>query len=173
MNATAEELLEKGQSYDVVTCLEVVEHVSDVDVLVNSLGALVKPGGQLFMSTLNRTMKSYLFGIVAAEYILGLCGKGTHDWNRFLTPQELMTKIQSSGLVVTDVCGLIYNPLLKTCTMDHGDTEVNYILCARKPTTLTTTATDTTGTTSETATIEITTTGTTIAATNAPVDSPL
>jgi len=128
---TAESLVEKNQSFDVVCALEVIEHVSDVNSFVINCTKLVKPGGFLFISTLNRTLKSYIFGIVAAEYILGLCGVGTHQWQKFVAPEELKELLQEMRWTVEDVSGMMYNPLTSFCSFTT-DTSVNYIMCALK-----------------------------------------
>jgi len=128
---TAESLVEKNQSFDVVCSLEVIEHVSDVNSFVINCTKLVKPGGFLFISTLNRTLKSYIFGIVAAEYILGLCGVGTHQWQKFVAPEELKELLQEMRWTVEDVSGVMYNPLTSFCSFTT-DTSVNYIMCALK-----------------------------------------
>jgi 2-polyprenyl-6-hydroxyphenyl methylase/3-demethylubiquinone-9 3-methyltransferase len=129
---TAEKLAASGRKFDVVTALEIVEHVADVDVFVKACCKLVAPGGILIMSTLNRTPKSYLLGIVAAEYVLRWLPAGTHDWKKFLKPSELSRHIDSHGMSVTDVRGLIYNPFTRDFSLSKADLEVNYLLTAVK-----------------------------------------
>jgi len=129
---SVEKLAASGKKYDVVTALEIIEHVADVDVFMAALCKIVKPGGLLIMSTLNRTAKSYLLGIVAAEYILKWLPAGTHDWKKFLKPSELAAHIETHGLEVTDVRGLIYNPLSRDFSLSKSDIAVNYLLTAVK-----------------------------------------
>eukprot|EP01114_Cavostelium_apophysatum_P012687 TRINITY_DN2899_c0_g1_i1.p1 TRINITY_DN2899_c0_g1~~TRINITY_DN2899_c0_g1_i1.p1 ORF type:complete len:278 (-),score=28.90 TRINITY_DN2899_c0_g1_i1:862-1695(-) len=133
-HTTAEKLVEEGRTFDVVCSLEVVEHVSDVSGFVRSCSSLVKPGGKLFLSTLNRTWSSYLLSIVAAEYLLGIVKKGTHDWNKYLTPSELQYLVEhnSDGKVrVNNITGFNYNPLLQSSALT-SDLSVNYLLSATK-----------------------------------------
>jgi 2-polyprenyl-6-hydroxyphenyl methylase / 3-demethylubiquinone-9 3-methyltransferase len=129
---SAEKLAASGKKYDVVTALEIIEHVADVDVFMAALCKIVKPGGLLIMSTLNRTAKSYLLGIVAAEYVLRWLPAGTHDWKKFLKPSELAAHIEAQGLEVTDLRGLIYNPLSRDFSLSKSDIDVNYLLTATK-----------------------------------------
>lgn len=130
---TAEELAASGKQYDVVTALEIVEHVADVDVFMKALCAIVKPGGMLVMSTLNRTPKSYLLGIVAAEYVLRWLPRGTHDWRKFLKPSELARQVRKNGMEATDLHGLVYDPITRDFALDAEDLDVNYLLEAVKP----------------------------------------
>ncbi len=128
----AEDLVhEQPGAYDVVTCMEMLEHVPDPAQTVAACGALVKPGGEVFFSTLNRTMKSYWFAIVGAEYVLRMLPKGTHDHNKFIRPAELSTWCRQSGLRVLDVIGMTYNPLTDRYRLGT-DVEVNYLLHARR-----------------------------------------
>lgn len=129
---TVEQVAASGKKFDVVTALEIVEHVADVPVFMEALCKIVKPGGLLVMSTLNRTPKSYLLGIVAAEHILRWLPPGTHDWKKFLKPSELAKHLRAGGLEVTDVRGLIYNPLSREFSLDAEDLDVNYLLTAVK-----------------------------------------
>jgi len=122
---------EAGQ-YDVVTCMEMLEHVPDPAAIVRACAALVKPGGQVFFSTLNRNPKSYLFAVIGAEYILRMLPKGTHDYEKFLTPSELSQFIRSAGLEVQGFKGMGYNPLTKIYSL-NDDTSVNYLVAARRP----------------------------------------
>jgi len=128
-HVTAEEL--KGEQFDVVCSLEVIEHVSNVEKFVQSCSDLLKPGGKLFLSTINKTTKSYWFGIVGAEYVLNLVEVGTHDWNKFLTPQQLEELLSKANLKVTNVTGMEYNPLSYKATLTEN-TSVNYLMCATK-----------------------------------------
>ena len=127
---TAESLVEAGETFDLVTCLEVIEHVPSPDSFVGTLSKLIKPDGCLILSTLNRTMKSYALAIVGAEYVLGWLERGTHDWNRFLTPDELADFAGAVNLEVFERSGIVFNPLTGVWTTS-GDMDVNYMLAAR------------------------------------------
>jgi 2-polyprenyl-6-hydroxyphenyl methylase/3-demethylubiquinone-9 3-methyltransferase len=119
-------------NYDVVTCMEMLEHVPDPAATVRACAAVAKPGAWLFFSTINRNPKSYLFAIVGAEYVLKLLPKGTHDYAKFIRPSELSGFCRAAGLEVAGLIGMTYNPLTKTYALGK-DTSVNYILHARKP----------------------------------------
>jgi 2-polyprenyl-6-hydroxyphenyl methylase/3-demethylubiquinone-9 3-methyltransferase len=131
--ASAEELAarEPGR-YDVVTCLEVLEHVPDPSSTVRACAALVRPGGRLFFATINRNPKSYLFAIVGAEYVLGLLPKGTHDYAKLIKPSELARWCRSGGLEVEGLVGMTYNPLTRVYALGR-DTDVNYMVHAMRP----------------------------------------
>ncbi len=120
------------QKYDVVTCLEMLEHVPQPASIIKACYDLVKPGGQVFFSTLNRNPKSYLFAIIGAEYILNLLPKGTHDYNKFITPYELDTYARHAGLILNDTIGMSYNPLTKHYKLG-SDVSVNYLCYYQKP----------------------------------------
>ena len=120
------------KQYDVVLALEIVEHVTDIDAFIKICAARVKPGGTLIMSTLNRTPKSFLLGIVAAEYILRWVPQGTHKWNKFVKPSTLSRALRAAGLNVTDITGLIYNPVKDEFALSATDIDVNYLLTAEK-----------------------------------------
>jgi 2-polyprenyl-6-hydroxyphenyl methylase/3-demethylubiquinone-9 3-methyltransferase len=124
-------LAEPGQ-YDVVTCMEMLEHVPDPASIVRAAATLVKPGGHLFFSTLNRNPKSYLFAIIGAEYVLRMLPRGTHDYAKFLTPAELSQFVRSAGLQVDALKGLTYNPLTKIYSL-NADTSVNYMVATSRP----------------------------------------
>jgi 2-polyprenyl-6-hydroxyphenyl methylase/3-demethylubiquinone-9 3-methyltransferase len=128
----AEELAarEAGQ-YDVVTCMEMLEHVPDPAAIVEACAKLVKPGGHIFFSTLNRNPKSYLFAIIGAEYILRLLPRGTHDYAKFITPAELSGFARTAGLEVQALKGMTYNPLTKIYSLNQ-DTSVNYLVATVK-----------------------------------------
>ncbi len=130
---TAEQLAEEqaGQ-YDVVTCMEMLEHVPDPASVVDACQRLVKPGGWVFFSTINRNPKSYLFAIVGAEYILNLLPKGTHDYARFIRPSELSRWLRQSELELDSIMGMGYNPLLAQYFLSQ-DTSVNYLMATQKP----------------------------------------
>lgn len=119
-------------AYDVVTCMEMLEHVPDPASVVQACGKLVKPGGQVFLSTLNRNLKSWLFAIVGAEYVLRLVPRGTHEHERFIKPAELARYVRGAGLELGEMRGLVYNPLTKIYSL-ADDVSVNYLLSARRP----------------------------------------
>ncbi len=119
-------------SFDVVTCLEMLEHVPEPASTVKACAALVKPGGKLYFSTLNRNAKSWLFAIVGAEYILKLLPKGTHEHKKFITPAELESYCRAAGLTMKDITGLSYNPLTKHYKLGN-DIDVNYMVEVEKP----------------------------------------
>ena len=129
--ATAEALAEARESFDVVLAMEVVEHVADVGLFVDLAGAMVKPGGLLFVATLNRTMKSFALAIVGAEYILRWLPRGTHQWDKFVTPNELEIAIEQAGLQITDETGVMYNLFADRWQLTT-DMDVNYMVVAEK-----------------------------------------
>ncbi|MGB7996154.1 MAG: bifunctional 2-polyprenyl-6-hydroxyphenol methylase/3-demethylubiquinol 3-O-methyltransferase UbiG, partial [Photobacterium halotolerans] len=118
--------------YDVVTCMEMLEHVPDPASVIASCARLVKPGGHVFFSTLNRNMKSYLFAIVGAEQVMKLVPKGTHDHKKFIRPSELMAMVDLTALEDRHITGLHYNPLTDTYKLGRN-VDVNYILHTVKP----------------------------------------
>jgi 2-polyprenyl-6-hydroxyphenyl methylase/3-demethylubiquinone-9 3-methyltransferase len=122
---------EAGQ-YDVVTCMEMLEHVPDPSAIVQACATLVKPGGRLFFSTLNRNPKSYLFAIIGAEYMLRLLPRGTHDYAKLIKPAELSQFARNANLEVQALKGMTYNPLTKIYSLNH-DTDVNYLMACSKP----------------------------------------
>ena len=128
----AEELAarEPGQ-YDIVTCMELLEHVPDPASTVAACAALAAPGGHLFFSTINRNPKSYLFAIIGAEYILRMLPRGTHDYARFIKPSELAQFCRAAGLEIRDITGMTYNPITKVYALGP-DSDVNYIVHAVK-----------------------------------------
>ncbi|MBY0270881.1 MAG: bifunctional 2-polyprenyl-6-hydroxyphenol methylase/3-demethylubiquinol 3-O-methyltransferase UbiG [Burkholderiales bacterium] len=123
---------EAPHSFDVVTCMEMLEHVPDPASAVRACAALLKPGGHAFFATLNRNPKSYLYAIIGAEYVLNLLPRGTHDYSRFIKPSELSASCRSAGLEISGIIGMTYNPFSKTYALE-ADSSVNYILCARAP----------------------------------------
>jgi len=118
--------------FDVVTCMEMLEHVPDPASVVHACAALVKPGGQLFFSTLNRNAKSFLFAIVGAEHVLNLLPKGTHEYAKFIRPSELAQWCRDAGLLLEHTRGMQYNPLTGRYWLSD-DTSVNYLLACRRP----------------------------------------
>ena len=118
-------------TFDVVTCMEMLEHVPDPSAVVQACATLVKPGGHVFFSTLNRNPKSYLFAIIGAEYFLRLLPKGTHDYRKFITPAELSQYARNASLDVDKLKGLTYNPFLKIYSLNE-DTSVNYMIASRR-----------------------------------------
>lgn len=130
---TAEDLAASGALYDVVLALEIVEHVADVPFFLAECAKMVRPGGLMIVSTLNRTPKAFALAIVGAEYVLGWLPKGTHDWKKFVTPQELETALTAADLTVIDTAGVTYNPLRDQWSVNHGDIDVNYMVTARRP----------------------------------------
>ncbi|ADE12297.1 bifunctional 2-polyprenyl-6-hydroxyphenol methylase/3-demethylubiquinol 3-O-methyltransferase UbiG [Sideroxydans lithotrophicus] len=117
--------------YDVVTCMEMLEHVPDPAAVVAACAQLVKPGGHVFFSTLNRNPKSYLFAILGAEYVLNLLPRGTHDFAKFIKPSELAQWCRNAGLNVSDITGMSYNPLNKSYSLGR-DTGVNYLMACQR-----------------------------------------
>lgn len=131
---TAEELAEQEPAqYDVVTCLEMLEHVPNPAGVIAACARLVKPGGQVFFSTINRNPKAYLFAIVGAEYVMKMLPKGTHDFSKFIRPSELGNWCRNAGLKNADLTGMTYNPLTKQYKLDSKDVSVNYLLQCLKP----------------------------------------
>jgi 2-polyprenyl-6-hydroxyphenyl methylase / 3-demethylubiquinone-9 3-methyltransferase len=129
---SAEELAaEQPEQYDVVTCMEMLEHVPDPASVVQACAKLCKPGGTLFFSTLNRSPKSYLFAIIGAEYILKLLPKGTHEYAKFIKPSELVAFTRNAGLEMIGIKGLSYNPLTQVYSL-NDDVDVNYMIAVRK-----------------------------------------
>ncbi|MBI5658450.1 MAG: bifunctional 2-polyprenyl-6-hydroxyphenol methylase/3-demethylubiquinol 3-O-methyltransferase UbiG [Nitrosomonadales bacterium] len=129
---SAEDLAaEHPRQYDVVTCMEMLEHVPDPESTVRACAQLAKPGGHVFFSTLNRNLKSYLFAVIGAEYLLKLLPRGTHDFDKFIKPSELAQYCRAAGLDIADITGMSYNPLSKTYSLDKGS-DVNYLFACRR-----------------------------------------
>ena len=125
---TAESLAEEcPETFDVVTCLEMLEHVPDPASVIRACQRMVKPGGQVFFSTINRNPKAYAFAIIGAEYVLQLLPRGTHDYRKFIRPSELGAWSRDTGLVVKDIVGLTYNPLTRHYKLS-SDVDVNYMI---------------------------------------------
>ena len=129
----AEDLAEReaGQ-FDIVTCMEMLEHVPDPASIVRACATLVKPGGKVFFSTLNRNPKAYLFAVLGAEYLLGMLPKGTHDYTKFITPAELSQFARNAGLVVDSLKGMSYNPITRIYSLNR-DVDVNYLIACTRP----------------------------------------
>jgi 2-polyprenyl-6-hydroxyphenyl methylase / 3-demethylubiquinone-9 3-methyltransferase len=123
---------ETPTAFDAVTCLEMLEHVPDPASTIAACAQLVKPGGQVFFSTLNRNPKAYLLAVIGAEYILNMLPKGTHDYEKFLRPAELARFSRQAGLEVAEIVGMSYNPLTRTYRLG-SDTSVNYLMRAIRP----------------------------------------
>lgn len=128
---TAEDLAEAGEKFDVVLNMEVVEHVANVDLFMAESSKMVKSQGLMFVATLNRTWKAWGLAIIGAEYVLRWLPKGTHDYNKFLTPGEITAKLNEAGLTVIDELGITYNPLNDSWNRSK-DMDVNYMLLARR-----------------------------------------
>ncbi len=130
---SAEDLAERSPAaYDVVTCMELLEHVPDPASTVRACARLARPGGHVFFSTINRNLKSYLFAVIGAEYVLKLLPRGTHDYARFVRPSELARHCRDAGLAVRSIVGMTYNPFSRSYALG-SDTDVNYLVhCARE-----------------------------------------
>ncbi len=124
--------VEQPAHYDVVTCLEMLEHVPDPAAIICACATLAKPGAHLFFSTINRNLKSYAFAILGAEYLLKILPKGTHEYGKFIRPAELSYWIRHAGLSLENIMGMRYNPLIKKYNMTERDVDVNYIVHVRK-----------------------------------------
>lgn len=131
--SSAEALAATGEQFDVVLALEIIEHVADLDVFYSALAALVKPGGLLILSTMNRTPKSYAMAIVGAEYVLRWLPRGTHDWAKFVKPSEMARALEGRGLTISETQGMVFAPLEWKFTLNPKDLDVNYLMVATKP----------------------------------------
>jgi 2-polyprenyl-6-hydroxyphenyl methylase / 3-demethylubiquinone-9 3-methyltransferase len=130
-NETVEAAAARGETFDIVLAMEVVEHVQDVRAFVATCANVVRPGGLLFMATINRTLRAFALAIVGAEYVLGWLPRGTHQWDKFVTPEELTLAIEVGGMSVIESTGVVYNPLRDAWTLSR-DTGVNYMAVAAK-----------------------------------------
>lgn len=131
-NISAEDMAaEQPGQYDIVTCMEMLEHVPDPGSIIQACSTLVKPGGWVFFSTLNRNPKSFLFAIVGAEYVLRMLPRGTHSWKSFIRPSELATSARQAGLEPAELKGMSYNPITEHYSLNQ-DTSVNYLMATRK-----------------------------------------
>jgi 2-polyprenyl-6-hydroxyphenyl methylase/3-demethylubiquinone-9 3-methyltransferase len=128
--STAEAFAEQhAAQFDIVTCLEMLEHVPDPGAIIDAAARLLKPGGFLVLSTLNRNPKSFALAILGAEYVLGLIPRGTHQYRRFIKPSEMATQLRANGLAVRDISGMSYNPLTHSYSLGR-DIDVNYLMTA-------------------------------------------
>ena len=128
---TAEDLAATGAQFDIVLAMEVVEHVADTRAFFDAIGALTAPGGMVVAATLNRTLRAYALAIVGAEYVMRWLPVGTHDWHKFLTPDELAALMAGGGLIARETMGLVYNPITGRWRLGR-DTGVNYLIYAEK-----------------------------------------
>jgi 2-polyprenyl-6-hydroxyphenyl methylase/3-demethylubiquinone-9 3-methyltransferase len=124
---------ERPGHFDLVACMEMLEHVPDPSSIVRASAALVKPGGQVFFSTINRNPKAWLFAILGAEYLLRLLPSGTHEYEKFITPAELGRWVRQAGLELVEMTGLSYNPLTRQYRLEPRDLSVNYMVHCRRP----------------------------------------
>jgi len=123
---------ERPAGFDLVTCMELLEHVPDPASVIDACARLVRPGGKVVFSTLNRNPKAYLLAILGAEYLLGMLPKGTHDYNRFIRPAELDRWVRTAGLRTRDLTGLIYNPLTRAYRLEPANVDVNYLVTCER-----------------------------------------
>jgi 2-polyprenyl-6-hydroxyphenyl methylase/3-demethylubiquinone-9 3-methyltransferase len=131
LQCAAEDMVERGESFDIVLAMEVVEHVANVDVFIASCAQLVKPGGLVFLATLNRTAKAFAMAIVGAEYVMRWLPRGTHDWRKFVKPSELAHPLRRAGFAIEQLTGVTYNPLADRWSLSR-DLDVNYMLAAKR-----------------------------------------
>ncbi len=131
-HAAAETLAEQKKNFDIVLALEIVEHVADVAVFLSACATLVKPGGLLFVSTLNRTVKSYALAIVGAEYVMRWLPRGTHTWKKFLRPSEICAPLRQQDMDILHMTGMTFMPLKNSWQLSDSDLDVNYMLVAAK-----------------------------------------
>ncbi|OGT01137.1 MAG: bifunctional 3-demethylubiquinol 3-O-methyltransferase/2-polyprenyl-6-hydroxyphenol methylase [Gallionellales bacterium RBG_16_56_9] len=129
--AVEELAAEQPGHYDIVTCMEMLEHVPDPQSVVTACAKLVKPGGWVFFATLNRNLKSYLLAVIGAEYVLNLLPRGTHDYSKFIKPSELAQSCRNAGLSLVDLTGMSYNPISQEYSLGR-DTDVNYMIACRR-----------------------------------------
>lgn len=129
---TAEALAEAGETFDVILNMEVIEHVADPMQFLKDCASMLRPGGIMFIATLNRTLKAHALAIVGAEYVLGWLPRGTHDWKKFITTNEMETGIREAGLALKELVGVSYNPLTDKWSLGR-DTDVNYMALTEKP----------------------------------------
>jgi 2-polyprenyl-6-hydroxyphenyl methylase/3-demethylubiquinone-9 3-methyltransferase len=129
---TAEALVESGAQFDIVLALEVVEHVADVDLFLHSVATLAKPGGLVFLSTLNRTAKAWALAIAGPNMCLRWLPRGTHDWRKFVKPSEVVRGLRGGGVEPQEIVGVVYSPLSRAWSLNRRDLDVNYMLYGSK-----------------------------------------
>jgi 2-polyprenyl-6-hydroxyphenyl methylase / 3-demethylubiquinone-9 3-methyltransferase len=129
---TAEQLAAEGEKFDIILNMEVVEHVADVEFFISTCASMVKPGGMMFVSTINRTMKAMALAIVGAEYVLRWLPKGTHQYEKLVRPEELEKPLIASGMQVDERTGVFFNPLMNQWNLSK-DMDVNYMMLATRP----------------------------------------
>lgn len=129
---TAEALADAGRQFDIVLALEIVEHVADVDLFLQSIGRLARPGGLVFLSTLNRTAKAWALAIAGAEYVMRWLPRGTHDWRKFLRPSEVVRGLRRAHVEPQEIVGVVYSPLRREWSLSRRDLDVNYMLYGSK-----------------------------------------
>jgi 2-polyprenyl-6-hydroxyphenyl methylase/3-demethylubiquinone-9 3-methyltransferase len=129
---TAEALADTAARFDIVLALEIVEHVADVDLFLQSVGRLAKPGGLVFLSTLNRTAKAWALAIAGAEYVMRWLPRGTHDWRKFLKPSEVVRGLRLAHVEPQEIVGVVYSPLSREWSLSKRDLDVNYMLYGSK-----------------------------------------
>lgn len=133
VKSTAEDFAEKFPAeFDIVTCLEMLEHVPDPASVIQACARLVKPGGHIFFSTINRNPKAYALAVLGAEYLLKLLPRGTHDYKKFIRPSELAKWLREAKLEMVEITGIAYNPITKKFRLDQRDVDVNYLVYARR-----------------------------------------
>ena len=132
-HCAAEDLAKDGEVFDVVLNMEVVEHVADPQEFLTACQGLLKPGGLMICSTLNRNPKSFMMGIIGAEWVMRWLPKGTHDWSKFITPEELYSMIEKAGLRPVDRKGMVFNPISWNWSLSERDLSVNYVTASVKP----------------------------------------
>ncbi len=132
--SSAEQFAEEhAEQFDVISCLEMLEHVPDPSSVIQACAKMLKPGGDLFLSTINRNPKAYAFAIIGAEYLLQLLPKGTHEYSKFITPSELAAAVRDADLQWVESTGMTYNPLTKHYKLNPTDLSVNYLVHVKKP----------------------------------------
>jgi 2-polyprenyl-6-hydroxyphenyl methylase/3-demethylubiquinone-9 3-methyltransferase len=132
-HTTAEDLAAAGEQFDVVLNMEVIEHVASPAAYLYACHSLLKAGGMMICSTINRNPKSYVMAIIGAEWVMRWLPKGTHDWTKFITPDELYALISGAGLRPVDRKGMVFNPVSWSWSLSHKDLSVNYVTCSLKP----------------------------------------
>lgn len=132
-HTTAEALAEAGEKFDIIVNMEVVEHVADVSLYLGACRTLLKPGGIMLLSTINRTPKAYLFAIIGAERVLRWLPVGAHDWNKFLKPEELASYLEASDMLPTAPTGYVFAPITQKWSLSNRDVSVNYAMAATVP----------------------------------------